>query len=217
VVVPSRRVFEADARVWLSENASPSGASVITSLPDVSEVSLDFDRWRAWFVDAARQILDWLPRDGLAIFFQSDIRHSGAWIDKGYLVQRAAEEASVPLVWHKVVSRLPAGTISFGRATWSHMLCFGRNVAAKKPGPDVLEGGAMTWTRAMGVDACREAVRFLVDNTGTKVVVDPYCGKGTVLAAANEAGLDAIGVDLSARRCRAARSLDLSTVARAEK
>jgi hypothetical protein len=37
-------------------------------------------------------------------------------------------------------------------------------------------------------------------------VVDPFCGRGTVLAVANAMGFDAIGVDLSAKRCRAARA-----------
>jgi len=67
----------------------------------------------------------------------------------------------------------------------------------------------MPWSRAMGVDACRLACRFLVENTSTRVVVDPFCGKGTVLAVANETGLDAIGVELSAKRCSAARTLTL--------
>jgi hypothetical protein len=56
----------------------------------------------------------------------------------------------------------------------------------------------------MGITACRVACRYLLDNTRSRVVVDPFCGRGTVLAVANELGLDAIGVDVSARRCRAA-------------
>jgi tRNA G10 N-methylase Trm11 len=39
--------------------------------------------------------------------------------------------------------------------------------------------------------------------------VDPFCGWGTVLAVANALGMDAVGVDLSARMCRRARVLDL--------
>jgi tRNA G10 N-methylase Trm11 len=39
------------------------------------------------------------------------------------------------------------------------------------------------------------------------LVVDPFCGHGTVLAVANALGLDALGVELSPRRCRAARAL----------
>jgi tRNA G10 N-methylase Trm11 len=63
----------------------------------------------------------------------------------------------------------------------------------------------MVWSRAMGEEACRVACRFLVENTSTQWVVDPFCGKGSVLAMANAFGLDALGVDLSDKRCRAAR------------
>jgi hypothetical protein len=59
----------------------------------------------------------------------------------------------------------------------------------------------------MGVAACRLACSFLRDNTGTRRVVDPFCGKGTALAVANTYGFDALGVERSGRRCRAARKL----------
>ena len=59
----------------------------------------------------------------------------------------------------------------------------------------------------MGVEACRVACRFLREETATRVVVDPFCGHGTVIAVANLLGLDAIGVDRSRKCCRAARAL----------
>ena len=59
----------------------------------------------------------------------------------------------------------------------------------------------------MGVAACRVACTYLRDEIGARVIVDPFCGRGTVLAVANTLGLDAIGVELSAKRCRAARAL----------
>ena len=37
-VTPRREVVHADALVWLAETAAPPGASVVTSLPDASEV-----------------------------------------------------------------------------------------------------------------------------------------------------------------------------------
>ena len=61
----------------------------------------------------------------------------------------------------------------------------------------------------MGVTACEVACQFLADETESRLVVDPFCGKGTVLAVANTMGFDAIGIDLSAKRCRAARALTL--------
>jgi tRNA/tmRNA/rRNA uracil-C5-methylase (TrmA/RlmC/RlmD family) len=63
----------------------------------------------------------------------------------------------------------------------------------------------MSWSRAMGSAACDAAVRF-VASAGARTVVDPFCGLGSVLAAANAHGLDAIGIELSRRRARRARS-----------
>ena len=211
VPTPIRRVIQAEAIAWLAENPPDPGASVITSMPDVSELGgHDLAAWRTWFLGAARAVLAWVPDPGVAIFFQSDVRHGGAWVDKGYLVLRAAEDVGAHLVWHKIVCRHPPGTISLGRPSYSHMICLSRvpRSSGRRPGPDVLaDAGAMTGSRAMGLTACRVACRFLREETATRVVVDPFCGRGTVLAVANAMGFDAVGVDLSPKRCRAARSL----------
>lgn len=214
-MVPSRIVIQAEALAWLDANPPPPHASVVTSLPDVSEMpSAGLDGWRDWFVGAARRVIRWLPEDGdgVAIFFQSDIRIGGAIVDKGHLVMTAADAERASLVWHKIVCRKPPGTLAPGRPSYSHMICVSRRERRPpvKPGPDVLpDAGFMPWSRAMGATACRVACRFLVDETDTRVVVDPFCGHGTVLAVANALGLDAIGVDLRAKRCRKARSLEV--------
>ena len=207
--------MRAEALGWLRENPAAPGTSVVTSLPDVSEMpGVSFAEWRAWFVDAARAVLRWVPSTGVTMFYQSDIRHAGTWVDKAYLVQRAAEDASSRLLFHKIVCRKPAGTVGFGRATYSHLLAFGGEaldlgaLASIPSGPDVLpDAGTMSFSRAMGLSAARLACTYLRDTTTTRVVVDPFCGQGGVLAVANAMGFDAVGVDLSARRCRSARKL----------
>ena len=207
---PHREVVHGDALVWLDAHVAPEGASVITSLPDVSELQLTLPIWRAWFVETARKIVRWVPEGGVSVFFQSDIRMSGALVDKGYLVLRAAEEEGATVLWHKIVCRRPPGSIALGRPSYSHMIgvVHGAFDPPRKPGPEVLaDAGFMPWSRAMGVTACQVACRYLIENTRTRVVVDPYCGKGTALAVANAMGLDALGVELSAKRCRAARNL----------
>jgi hypothetical protein len=214
--VTTRLVVQADALAWMGAHPADPGTSVVTSLPDVSELGgVSLEAWAAWFEAAARAVVRWVPDDGVAIFFQSDIRHGGAWIDKGHLVHRAADAEDAPLVWHSVVCRKPAGTVSLGRPSYSHMICVARARASIwRAGPKALRGrppdvlpdaGLMPWSRAMGVLACRAAVRFAAEAAGSRTIVDPFCGRGTVLAVANEMGLDAIGVDLSAKRCKAAR------------
>jgi hypothetical protein len=214
VLVPanSRRVVQAEALAWLDANPADAAASVVTSLPDVSELpNLDLDAWRAWFIGAVRRVVRWVPEQGVAIFYQSDIRRGGVWIDKGYLVMRGAEEEGAAVLWHKIACRKPPGTVGLGRSSYAHMIALSRVPRAKprNPSPDVLpDAGLMSWSRAMGVTACCVACTFLRDETPTRVVVDPFCGRGTVLAVANEMGFDAIGIDISAKRCRAARSAE---------
>jgi hypothetical protein len=209
-----RKIVRTDALAWLAENPAPARASVVTSTPTLSEIpGMELAEWRAWSVSTARTVLRWIPDDGVAIFFQSDIRIDGEWIDKGYLVVRAIEEEGASLVWHKIVCRQPAGTPTWGRSSYSHMICASR---ARRPpprsaSPDVLPGaGFMPWSKAMGVAACVLACRYLKEETATEVVVDPFCGNGTALAVANAFGFDAIGVDKSARRCREARRLTIA-------
>ena len=207
---PRREVHQADALEWLRAHAPLDGASVVTSLPDVSELpALSFAQWQSWFGEAAELVVRSLPEEGVAIFFQSDIVHAGLWVDKGALVAAAAERAGMGLLFHRIVCRKPPGTLTFGRATYAHLLGF-----ARRPPPggraraDVLpDGGPTAGRKAMGRLAALEACRFIREQTPTRLVIDPFCGWGTVLAAANALGLDAVGVDQSARMCRRARAL----------
>jgi len=210
---PERLVIQAEALEWLRHNPAQPSDAVITSLPDFSELPAlgpGLDGWKRWFVDAAAELLRWPALGMPCLFFQSDVRHQGTWIDKAYLVQQAAERAGATLVFHKIVCRHPPGTLTQGRASYSHLLAFtlGPALIAKKPSADVLpDAGDMPWSRAMGTGACAAACRFLLDETPARRVVDPFCGKGTVLAVANSLGLGALGVEISAKRCRAARNL----------
>jgi hypothetical protein len=59
----------------------------------------------------------------------------------------------------------------------------------------------------MGSAACVLACDHLRHETETRCVVDPFCGRGSVLAVAAALGFDVIGIESNARRCRATRSL----------
>jgi tRNA G10 N-methylase Trm11 len=50
-------------------------------------------------------------------------------------------------------------------------------------------------------------VRFGKEQVGAKIIFDPFCGVGTVLAVANALGLDALGVEKARKRCEQARAL----------
>jgi hypothetical protein len=212
---PKRTVHHGEALAWLAAHAAAAGSSVVTSLPDVSELpELDFDAWQRWFSTAVQAVLAWVPADGVAIFYQTDVLRRGAWVDKSFLVQSAASPSGRSLGWHKIVCTTPPGSVSVGRAGYSHLLCFthGPEPAFRDPTPDVLPaGGTKASQKAMGVEACLFACRHVRGATSARLIVDPFCGRGTVLAAANALGIDALGIDRSARACRAARALTLES------
>ncbi|MCA3014734.1 MAG: SAM-dependent methyltransferase [Myxococcaceae bacterium] len=208
----SRTVHCTDGVAWLRTQTFDERHAVITSLPDVSEVALPFDAWRRWFIDTAQLVCERLAPSAVAVFFQTDIKREGRWVDKAYLVQRGAEAAGSAQLFHKVVCRAPVGMTTFGRPAWAHLLAFSktRTVAPGDSTPDVLPRlGEMPWARAMGVEACEAAVRFVKLQANASVVIDPFCGLGTVLAVANRHGLDAVGVELSRKRAERARALEV--------
>lgn len=211
---PARVVHHEDGVAWLARASLPADHAVVTSLPDCSELPhLDFEAWRSWFVDAAALACRAVADDAVSIFFQTDVKRDGAWIDKGHLVQCGAEKAGSRLLWHKIVCRAAPGTTTFGRPAYAHLLCFSRvlRLSPAQSTADVLPRlGRMTWARAMGLEACEAVCRFLVAHTACRTVVDPFCGIGTMLAAANAQGLGAIGVELSRRRAARARRLEVS-------
>ena len=207
----NRVVHQTDAVAWLKANPLAKGQSIITSLPDSSEIpSLGFAGWRTWFIDSVKTCIDACPDDSAALFFQTDVKREGAWVDKGHLVQLGGDAAGARLIWHKIVCRAPAGTITFGRPSYAHLIAFSRGLTADldMSTADVIPRlGKMTWARAMGIEACVVACRFLLDNTTSRTVVDPFCGLGSALAVANALGMDAIGVELSRKRAEKAREL----------
>jgi hypothetical protein len=187
----------------------PADHAIITSLPDHSEVpALGVEGWKRWFIDTVALACRVVADQAVAIFYQTDVKHDGRWIDKGHLVLCGADAAGSHALWHKLVCRVPPGTITYGRPAYAHLICVSRalRLAPGASTADVLPTlGAMSWSRAMGSAACDASIRFLRASTACGTVVDPFCGLGSILAAANHAGLDAVGIELSRRRAARAR------------
>ncbi|HMI91786.1 MAG TPA: hypothetical protein VK509_10510 [Polyangiales bacterium] len=211
--MPNRIVHQTDAIAWLEDSRLPADHALVTSLPDSSELSLPFEQWESWFTRTAELVCRSAAPDAVAIFFQTDVKREGQWVDKSFLVQQGARAAGARLLFHKIVCRAPAGVTTFGRPGYAHLLCFSQalRLTPAQSSADVLPTmGKMTWARAMGIDACNATCRFLLQHTACRTVVDPFCGVGSMLAAANAHGLDAIGVERSPKRAARARTLRLS-------
>ena len=210
---PRREVLCQDGVAWLARGRLPPDHAVVTSLPDHSELpSLGLEGWRRWFVETAALACGAVADEAVAVFYQTDVKHDGRWIDKAHLVLRGADEAGAHLLWHKVVCRVAPGQVTYGRPAYAHLLCLSRGLrlGAGQSSADVLPRlGEMTWARAMGREACEAVARFLLAHTACRTVADPFCGLGTMLAVANAHGLDAVGVERSPRRAERARRLVL--------
>ncbi|MBW2731104.1 MAG: SAM-dependent methyltransferase, partial [Deltaproteobacteria bacterium] len=211
---PNKRiVHHGDGVAWLEAADLASDHAIVTSLPDHSELpALGVEGWREWFVNVAALACEKTADDAVTIFFQTDVKHEGRWIDKGYLVSRGAEHAGCHLLWHKVACRAKPGIVTFGRPAYAHLLCFSRSLRLElaQSSADILPSlGKMVWPRAMGADICDAVATFLLAHTPCRTVIDPFCGQGTMLAVANARGLDAIGVELSRKRAKKAQALQL--------
>ena len=213
-VEPVREVHGADAIPWMKARGRIAGACAVTSLPDISEVQLPLAVWRVWFMEAVQGVVNCIPDESASLFFQSDIKREGRWIDKGALVVRAAEDAGAHVLFHKVICRRQPGLLTFGRPGYTHLIAVSRAMKCPDvlPIPDVVvDAGRLTWVRAMGIRAAAHAVRFARDHVRAGTIFDPFCGVGTVLAVANALGLDALGVERSAKRCAQARLLTVAS------
>lgn len=210
---PLREVQCADAIAWMKARGTIPGACAVTSLPDVSEVQLSLPAWRRWFGEAVQLVVNSVPDESAALFFQSDIKRDGRWIDKGALTIRAAEEAGAHVLFHKIVCRRTPGLLTLGRPGYTHLIAVSRALRCPEalPIPDIIvDAGRLTWVRAMGVRAAAHAVRFARDQAKATTIFDPFCGVGTVLAVANALGVAALGVERSSKRCVESRRLAVS-------
>lgn len=210
----NRQIFQEDAIAWLKEKKSLSGESYFASLPDYSEFPQhSLIEWKEWFVKTAGLILEKTSENDVAVFFQSDIKFEGQWIDKSFLCQKAAEEVGARLLWHKIACRAPAGITTFGRPSFSHILCFSKSflLDPSQSTPDVMpELGEKSWQRGIGLKPAFMIARFIKETVGSHTLINPFCGEGAMLASANHFGLDAIGVEKGKKRAERAQKIQIS-------
>lgn len=210
-----RIIHCADAIEWLKTQPVPESSSMIASLPDISEFqNFTLPHWKEWFQGVARLVLERTPDNGVTIFFQSDIKYEGTWVDKSFLIQKVAEELGHELLWHKVICRSPAGIATFGRPSYSHLLCFSKKFRLTDLGkstPDVMPDlGDKTWARGMGMNACVMIAKFIKEQTNSQTLVHPFCGEGSMVSVAETFGLNTIGIEKTPKRADKARRLQVS-------
>jgi hypothetical protein len=185
-----RRVVQADLTDWLRD--PPAAGAVVTSLPDAAEVGMQPDAWLEWYTSAL--LLCWERAvtlvGGPFVLLATDRKRDGHLVSKALL----ALEVVGPelLLWHRIALRRQPGQRDIHRPTYTHILAFGGRPGP--PMPDVVPPGRHPSRNSVSVPAALHVAAFLA-SVGTRTVLNPACGAGTLLAAANAYGLDAYGCD----------------------
>ena len=216
---PTRQVQCAETSAWLDAQSDVDrrGWSVVSSIPDISETGTSVPVWERFFQSMAQRLMALVEDDGLMAVFQTDTRGEGLCVDKGAMITAGVAASGGRVVMRKIICRRPPGTCSTRRAAYTNLLVYKKtplDPSLPDTVPDVIaDGGAITWTRGVGVHAARAAcdvVRRYAPTTHT--IVDPLCGEGMILAVANDVGFHAIGVERHRKRAEAARRLQAATL-----
>lgn len=198
-----RKVINDDIFNWFNSN-DDGHYSYVASMPDYSEFpNYKIEEWKEWFENCAEKIINKTDENEFSVFYQSDIKKDGVWIDKSYLVMKAAERAHSQLLWHKVICRVPPGKVTFGRPAYSHILCFSKNFRLDPSfsTADVIPHvGDKTWERGMGLEACLMIAEFLKKHSHSQKVANPFCGMGSFVSVADALDLDVVGIERSKKR-----------------
>lgn len=197
-----------DAEKWMATTALRG--AVVTSLPDPEEIGRTPDEWRLWFVNCAALAMSLAKPDAPSVFYQTDRKAGGVTHSKAGLLIEAAGISGVRLLWHKIVLRRGVGKTDIHRPGYTHLMAFS---AKGKPGPaspDVIQRGDMIYPNAMGLSAARFSVGFA--GSFDRLIIDPFCGRGTIPAVAEALGFDSVGVDIDRSQCDKAERLRLGLV-----
>ena len=96
----TRVVHHGDGLAYLAARL-PDDHAIVTSLPDHSELpALGVAGWRAWFISTVALACRAVTDDAVAVFYQTDVKHDGRWIDKSHLVMCGADDAWQQLDWN---------------------------------------------------------------------------------------------------------------------
>lgn len=208
----SRKIINSDAVKWLSDQPDKSLDHVVTGICDMNEMGMkdDIDKYLRFFRSTTTLILRKVK--GYAIFIQTDRKYNRSWIDKSYHLSDVAYESGFKLLWHKIVLRRGVDTTDLHRPTYSHMLCFSMNGKPGAATPDVIPVSKSLYENGTPFEAAKRAIEFIKTNCKKDdiIIVDPFVGKGTIVAIANAYGLNAIGIDIDPKQCQEAQNLHLN-------
>lgn len=199
-----KTIICADSFEWMPANRNQG--SILTSLPDASEIGMDdLAEYDKWLRRAAAEIFATASEGCPVIFIQTDRRKDGRQFSKANLLMNIAAELGWFLLWHKIELTAEVGKSNLYRPTFRNMVCFGRGkMSAGQATADVVPKSKRLYDMAFGFDAARACLEFCKKFSNR--VLDPFCGYGTTLHVAEDLGMDSVGVDISPECCEVARN-----------
>lgn len=190
-------IIVSDGVEWLIKNEQQP--SFITSPPQWNETGQTYEQWLEWYKKTVRLIIDKTELNGYTIFYQTDRKYKGEWVSLCTHILEAAHQAGAKVIWHKIVLRRKPNTIDLFRPGYTHLICISKQGSSTRATPDVFERGEMYYPNSMGIEACKRSMEFLKAK-GIKKVVDPFCGRGSVIVQAVKEGLNSFGIDFDAEQ-----------------
>jgi hypothetical protein len=208
----SREVIHSDALYWLRNQTVI--ANVVTGICDMDDMDsgkkMSHEEYLKFFQTAARLIMEKVDPEGYVIFIQTSRKYQRSLIDKSFLLSKIAEQVGLKMIWHKIVLQREVDARDLYRPTYSHMLCYSKRGTTGAATPDVIPVSKKLYKNGTPIEAAVRAIRFIKAHTGSEpIIVDPFVGRGTVLAVANALGMSAIGIDMDERQVEYARRLKL--------
>jgi hypothetical protein len=212
---PTREVLTMDVFPWIeAQKLLPikEKQSLVVSIPDISEWGIPIEEYKKNFIDLAKKFLALTAESGVSLFYQSDVKIEGEWLSKSYLCQKAAEELGYAQIFHKVIGRVMPDMTTFGRPSYSHILAFSKSFRPNPSTstPDIISHvGEKVWERGMGINAAVMMAKFLKEVVQTDYVLNPFCGRGTMLAALEYFEISSLGIERSPKRAQWAKEIKL--------
>jgi len=196
-----------NALTWLSVQPDHSLGNVVTGIPDLDETPYSLANYQKFVQKAVKLIFKKVAKNGYCLFMNTDRKHQKTWIDKSFWIQQLAQEAKIPLKWHKIILLRPVNSTHIQRPTYQHYLCFSYQAGPGEATPDVFMCGKKAYSNASCPNGVTHAMNFIKRYSNSDQVIDPFVGRGTVLKIAQDKGLSGIGIDLDRNQCRLTRQL----------
>ena len=194
-----------NAMTWLQKQDSLD--NIVTGICDFDEMP-DITGMND-YIEFYTEILDLIfskLKDGCyAIFIQTDRKYQKSWIDKSYITTSIAQKHKIKTIWHKIVLHREVDKTDLHRPTYAHMLCYSKNGTTGEATPDVIPVSKKIYKNGTPPLAAKRALKFISRYSTSKIVVDPFVGKGTIPLLASELNLDSIGIDIDPEQCDEAR------------